>query len=831
MTSGMSELVPPFLERLTRQLDRSSGPAVIVAESAWGAPYLFAALAERATPLAWLKLEPEDEDDAVAQGNKLADALSRALGSPLFGHGMAYSYGLALLKQHLGLLEPITFALSNAEHGQELAAELARLTRPGTRVLLHFETVPTRFLIPEAALLLQAEELRLRPEEALELAAGRLGETEVHNLWRLSRGALEPFALSLHRRLSLPAPLRPGPVGAELPPGSEESVPPPVLLQVLVRREQWVEALELAVKYAPERVGELLERAGDAYLERGLYGRLYQLLEQLGSDDEAVLTWQLRAAKRLGRLEALRERVERTLAAREAPELRAIYATTLTGEASHREAFRAYRAAKTPVTLQHYGLSLSYLDPQAGLAVLRELLELARRHGPAKQVVAEMMLAPPLLLMGRYKEAAYWLEEALSHFDQHGLGDWQARMHIVHNWAYTRILIGETVGLAEILSKEAKALQDAYPALALGFRSTLGDYLLSQGRPREALPYYQENYEVLAARRLQGRDLPQSILRELVHALLHAGEWERAGYLAHKHAQLERDAPEPARSFARLSLGMVQALEDPAAAIEPLEAVCRTFAESLAGDHLASSSFYLARAHLALGDEAGAAAALARCQSALADLSDTGFRLLAGPEAQFHEVYRLWRGQGVPLKLQLLGEPQVTLHGEPLELFPQWHEILALLALHPEGLASERLLLELLGERGNMNTLKASISKLRRLVPISRAPYRLELPVQADVAELEQLLRQGRVRAGLERYRGPLLPRSQAPGVIRARETVEESLRQAVLASGDPEALLSLAERLGDDLELWEAALAALPRQDPRYSLASAKQKKVLESW
>ncbi len=273
-------------------------------------------------------------------------------------------------------------------------------------------------------------------------------------------------------------------------------MPPAILLSVLRRRERWVEALEVAAAHLSER---------------GLYRRLYQLLEPLAGDD-TVLTWQLRAAKRLGRVEELRERIEAALREREAPDLRAIYATTQRGALSLREAERAYRAAKTLTTLQHYGLSLSYVDPKGAFAVIRELLEL-------------------------------------------------------------------------------------------------------------------------------------------------------------------------------------------------------------------------------------------------------------------------------------------------------------------------------FGERGHPSTLKSALSKLRQRLPISRPPYRLELPFQADFLELEGLLREGRVRAGLELYKGPLLPRSEAPGVVRERETLEESLRQAVLTSGDPEALLGLAERLGDDLELWEAAIDALPRQDPRYALSSARHKKVLDSW
>ena len=55
------------------------------------------------------------------------------------------------------------------------------------------------------------------------------------------------------------------------------------------------------------------------------------------------------------------------------------------------------------------------------------------------------------------------------------------------------------------------------------------------------------------------------------------------------------------------------------------------------------------------------------------------------------------------------------------------------------------------------------------------------------------------------------------------RLELEETLRQAVLASGRLDLLLTLAERLGEDLELWEALLERLPPEDPRLPIAQAR--------
>ena len=442
-----------------------------------------------------------------------------------------------------------------------------------------------------------------------------------------------------------------------------------------------------------------------------------------------------------------------------------------------------------------------------------------------------MMLALPLLLSGRYHEAARWLEQALTTFDEAGVGDWQARLHMLTNWAYARILIGETVGLHDLLQREVAALEEVFPALAAGFRSTLADYLLSQGRAREALAHYLENLNLAEASTAQGRDFPRYCVRDAVHALLHAGDIERAAALAQKHFYLSGEAEGEGRTFARLAQGMVLTLLDPAEAVALLEEACETFEKSKSNVELVSACLYLARAHLSLGQPERAREALTRCEAGLGALSGTGFRLLAGPEEAFEGVKTLWRGQGAPLKLTFLGDDEVSFEGAVLDLYPQWREVFALLALHPEGLSLEELLELLYGEAGSVSSLKSSLSKLRRLVPITRAPYRFDVPYEADFLLLETHLRNGRLRAALELYKGPLLAKAEAPGVTEARETLEETLRQAVLASNDPEALLNLSERLGDDMELWDASLDALPKQDPRRALAVAKQKRVLETW
>lgn len=823
-----------FIQQHCKRIRGHEGPVIFVAPDAYGVPYIVHELSHAGT-LVWIGLEPSDRHDPVAIGNKLSDAVTRALGSQLFGHAMPFQYGLNILREHRYLLTPFTLALSGAEHHPGFAQQLLELSGAQCSSILAFETLPDDFSLPASAYLQTTDTLKLRHEDAVAIVHGRLSAEDTTALWQASGGVYEPFLIALYHKLGLPTRLRPGPIRSEPPPGSTMAIDPQALFNILVRRKQFVEAAEVASVHCPERILEHLDAIAQRHLERGLYQRLWGILSTL-KDPLAyakILRWKLQAAKRLNLLDSLRHEVEHYLKAHDAPDIRALYATLLAPyTAALSEAERAYQTEKTFVTLQHYGLNLLNHDPEQALTVFGELMTHAEQTEPLQRAQAMEMFAPPLLQLGRYQEAAAWLEVAIHTFDQALMGDWQLRMHMVNNWSFVRILIGETVGLKTLLRKEEQALSNAFPSLLFIFRSTLGDYFLSQGRPEDALHYYDKNVAGLSELSgTVGIDFPAHVIRDYVQCLLHLGDYERAAALARKHYLLTRQRAGPAGIFAALAQGMVLSLTAPAESVPLLSEVATHFERPLFAPYLASSCLYLCHAHLALGEHALAQAALERAATGLAELSDTGFRLLAGPEAVFREVFTLWRGDSAPLILKFLGADTAIYQGEPLALRAQWCDIVALLALYPDGLSGEQLLLLLYGDAGNLGNLKANISKLRRHLPISRPPYRLECKVQSDFMMLEYHLKQGRLRSALELYNGPLLPHSQAPGIAEARTLIEASLREAALQAADPEALLNLAERLGDDLELWEAALTTLPQQDPRYSLVAARCKQLTRSY
>ena len=132
------------------------------------------------------------------------------------------------------------------------------------------------------------------------------------------------------------------------------------------------------------------------------------------------------------------------------------------------------------------------------------------------------------------------------------------------------------------------------------------------------------------------------------------------------------------------------------------------------------------------------------------------------------------------LRILALGRRRAALEqiGGTVELSPRHSEILTLLALHPEGLTGEELAFEIYGANVRAVTIRAEMSRLRRLLGclLLANPYRLLADVDADFLDVERLIGAGDVTAATRAYPGPLLARSTVPCIVRARERLERAL-------------------------------------------------------
>lgn len=154
-------------------------------------------------------------------------------------------------------------------------------------------------------------------------------------------------------------------------------------------------------------------------------------------------------------------------------------------------------------------------------------------------------------------------------------------------------------------------------------------------------------------------------------------------------------------------------------------------------------------------------------------------------------------------------------------------ELLAVLAMHPEGLTAEQLALALYGEDGRTGTIRVVVNRVRKhLGPaaLKTQPYRLADSFDADTLEVAALVAAGEPGKALSAYLGPLLPASDAPAIVEARGLLDESLRRSILTLADPDLLLRwLVHPCGaDDVAAARTLVAVLPVGDPRRAAASA---------
>lgn len=178
-----------------------------------------------------------------------------------------------------------------------------------------------------------------------------------------------------------------------------------------------------------------------------------------------------------------------------------------------------------------------------------------------------------------------------------------------------------------------------------------------------------------------------------------------------------------------------------------------------------------------------------------------------------------------PARLRVLGRDQGLLEvdGESVELSGRHSEILLLLARHPRGLTGEALGALLHERDASPVTVRAEMSRLRRLVGtglLASRPYRLRRPLDTDLDEVRRHLADGSYRQAVNVYEGPVLPRSESPGVTEARDELQAEVCEVLAAKADPQVLLSWSEHpeWREDPRVLTAALHSVDPNSPRHA-------------
>jgi hypothetical protein len=173
-------------------------------------------------------------------------------------------------------------------------------------------------------------------------------------------------------------------------------------------------------------------------------------------------------------------------------------------------------------------------------------------------------------------------------------------------------------------------------------------------------------------------------------------------------------------------------------------------------------------------------------------------------------------------QVRVLGGREVCRSGMVVPLALRQAEIVALLALAPDGLTPEQLHDQMYGEEPvSVTTTKAEVSHLRALLGggITQRLYRLDDEIVVDVAALVEAMRTGDTERVADLYAGPLLAASESPMVREWREVLQVGVRDIAISSGDPR----LAERLPYDEVVQQAAAAVLDPADTRAGWAHAR--------
>jgi hypothetical protein len=185
--------------------------------------------------------------------------------------------------------------------------------------------------------------------------------------------------------------------------------------------------------------------------------------------------------------------------------------------------------------------------------------------------------------------------------------------------------------------------------------------------------------------------------------------------------------------------------------------------------------------------------------------------------------------QAAKLRLVTLGRDRGLAYvgWREMQLTRRHTEILVLLAAYPRGRTTEQLAIALYGEAGKPASARVELFRARkRLEPWIRSnPWRFSGPVEADFLDVERLLPEGRVRRAIREYSAPLLPLSEAPGIVEMRDELDASVRHAAMTCGDREALWAWLQTPSgsEDAPAWKRLLAGLDAEDGRRALAASR--------
>jgi tetratricopeptide (TPR) repeat protein len=434
------------------------------------------------------------------------------------------------------------------------------------------------------------------------------------------------------------------------------------------------------------------------------------------------------------------------------------------------------------------------LPPEQAVFYFREALAYATT--PQEEGKAAYGLALVLERLGRFREAIIYASLAQ-------LRD-PADAVVVVAYVGMALAGSDEVVWDDLMDLLKPHLDNPHFGVQLAVRHLLSEIALLKGNLEEAL---QQSDHILL---MVDRNLMPLVVCQAVRISLQAGQCERAVQLA-RAAQASDPTDPKLKGLARLALGYALY---PAAASEAYFREAVTYLEGVA-----TAPAVVARAHLASLRQQPIEAS----DRELIGQWSQAMRATLPRDVQLHNQ---------PYNLRVLGQAVFYGPDGKISLRPRSLELLVLLLSKPEGWRREDLSLALYG-RLNLNAVNVELTRLKSVLGdrlLSR-PWRLDGSVAVDFEEFYRFLYRKEFALALRIYLGPLLPNSEAPGIEELRRDMEEDLRAAVISGRNSEVLMLLAERLPQDLEVWEALLAAMPQSDLRYYVVLNRVRRLKQNY
>lgn len=798
--------------RLTRAISTHPGPIVLSGDANAGIPFVIDAFSN-ANDLAWLSISEHDACDEIVLGNELSESVNRALKTEVLRGSLSYPIIIDTLRKDLAIFGPLIIAVSNAERNPEFCQMLAQLNIMGSKVIFDSRIE----LAVDGALHVSAEELLLTEDEAHGLGLGHLPREVLSKLWLQHHKQATPIMLAVSQLIGKTPPIVPGATSRFLT-GSFARNPRGVI-EMLIRKGNFRLALELAVTHARDMVVNVVTDAGPEFQDRGEHKKLYRLLSSLSVDErrhEDVLEWYYLAAFGAGKTKEVEGEVELFLSDHDAPDLRARYAYNI--ERKH-HAFRALELKRSSLTLYQCCRYIDDFDERIALA--KEGLQLAEMVGrPYERVRNAHGLALAYFARGDLVEALTWYEHALGVFSHFGLQDELRRLHMLNNLIYTKILLGKTADLREHLNLPLDMLILEHPNVGILLATTTAETELILGKTREAERIARSSYS-----QAQNLGFYLSRATETLQRVLHEQKnYEEAEEITLRSLFLAKDTADEEQMEVLVAISQVETKPEVARTQLEKWSKCSALEANLGAK--AALYFLLLRfredGQLHLGELPEATLAY------LKNLAPSGLKVLAGPEEDFRAVFAAvaWESNS-ELDIRVLGQTTVVCDGKQLAISKRLLDCLVVLASHPEGMTVEALDAKLHphGQTEDVGRTRATLSRLRNLLSgkVDKTTPRLNCSLGFDVLSCKEALDSGKFGDAAKLYQGPLLEESHAPGVVEAREELEEQVRQASLGSDDTDSVMDVAELLKDDLEVWRHAFAVLPKIDTRRPSVKAK--------